>query len=189
MLVGPVARRVVGIALRDAFLLRIPVHLVGLQDTVLQRQSLPIPRGCVLEAVPEVEPLGAVGSESAGQSGGGGARGDATHDQDQFTGAASEAVEDRAGDGVEDSAAAEIEDRGALATVDRRAVVHRTARAGQPRGVQPLDQLGGARVLVPQVGDRDAPGCLLGPGETAGHPRGSTREIVAVNHLPTSCPA
>jgi hypothetical protein len=140
---------------------------------VIQRQSVPIPRGCVLEAVPEVEQLGAVASEFAGQSGGGGALGDATHDQDQFAGPASEAVEDRAGEGVEDPAAvaaAEIEDRGAMATMDPHAVALMTARAGQPLGVQPLDQLGVASVLVHQVGDREVHGRLPGLGDSVEHP-------------------
>ena len=66
------------------------------------------------------------------------------------------------GEGVEHPpamAAAVVQDRGAAA-VDGHAVALMAARAGEPVGVQPTDELGVTGVLVHQVGDREVHGRL-----------------------------
>jgi hypothetical protein len=57
-------------------------------------------------------------------------------------------------------AAAVVQERGAAAAVDGHAVALMAARAGEPVGVQPPDQLGVTGVLVHQVGDREVHGRL-----------------------------
>jgi hypothetical protein len=116
-----------------------------------------------LQAVPEVEQFRAVAVQFAGQLGGGDALGEPADDQDQLAGPTLDAVQGRAGEGIEHPAAMaapEVQDGGAAAAVDDHAVVSSTPRAGHPPGVQPLDQIGVAGVLVHQVGDREIHGCL-----------------------------
>jgi len=57
-------------------------------------------------------------------------------------------------------AAAVVEHRGAVAAMDGHAVPLVTTRAGQPRGVQPLEDLGIAGVLVQQISDGEVHGRL-----------------------------
>jgi hypothetical protein len=113
--------------------------------------------------VPQVQELRAVAVQLAGQSGGGDALGEAADDQDPFPGSALDAVQGRAGKGVEDPAtvaAARVQHRVAAATMDDRTVVLMAARASHPVGVQPLDELGIARLFIHQVGDRKVHGGL-----------------------------
>ena len=82
--------------------------------------------------------------------------GEAADDQDPFPGSALDAVQGRAGKGVEDPmavAAAEVQDRVAAPTVDDQAIVMTAAGAGQAVGMQPVDELGIARLFIHQVGD------------------------------------
>ena len=119
-------------------------------------RSSPDP-GVALEPVPQLQQLHPVAAQLAGQPGGGGALGEAAEDQ-RLGGAALRPLQGGAGPGVEDAAAgraAVVEDRGAVAAVDPEAVARAAARAGQALGVEQVDELGVAGVLVHQVGDRE----------------------------------
>jgi hypothetical protein len=121
----------------------------------------------MLEPVPQVQEFRAVAVQLAGQLGGGDALGEATDDQDQLPGPALGAVQGRAGKGVEDPvavAAPEVQHRVAATTVDDQAIVLMAAGAGQAIGVQPLDELGVARLFIHQVGDREIHGGLQAGG-------------------------
>ena len=105
--------------------------------------------------MPQVQEFRAVAAQLAGQWSGGDALGEAADDQDQFAGTALDAVQGRAGKGVEDPmavAAAEVQDRVAAPTVDDQAIVMTAAGAGQAVGMQPVDELGIARLFIHQVG-------------------------------------
>jgi hypothetical protein len=113
--------------------------------------------------VPQVQQLRAVTAQLAGQLGRGDALGEAADDQDQFPGPALDAVQGRAGEDVEDAvavAAAEVQHRVAAATVDDHTVVLMAAGTGHAVGVQPLDELGIARLFIHQVDDRKVHGGL-----------------------------
>src|SRR3954454_3140669 len=108
------------------FFPRILVGFVGLQDLVVQRHPVAIPKGQVLESVPQVQQLGAVATQLARQLGGGDALGEAADDQYQLAGPPLEAMQGRVGEGIEDPpavAAAEVQDRVAAAPVDDHPVV------------------------------------------------------------------
>ena len=89
--------------------------------------------------------------------------GEAADDEDQFPGPALVALQGRAGEDVEDAvavAAAEVQHRVAAATMDDHAVVLMAAGAGHAVRVQPVDELGVARLFIHQVGDRKVHGGL-----------------------------
>ena len=89
--------------------------------------------------------------------------GEAADDPDPFPGQAPAAVQGCAGEGVEDPvavAAAEVQHRVAAPTVDDQAIALMAAGAGQAGGMQPLDELGIARLFIHQVGDREIHGGL-----------------------------
>jgi hypothetical protein len=145
------------------FFPRILVGLVGLQDLVVQRHQVAIPKGQILESVPQVQQLGAVATQLTRQLGGGDALGKAADDQYQLAGPPLEAMQGRAGEGVEDPlavAAAEVQDRVAAAPVDDHPVVSMAARAGEAVGMEPLYELLVTGALVHQVGDREIHGRL-----------------------------
>jgi hypothetical protein len=145
------------------FFPRILVGLVGLQHRVIQRHEVAVAEGQILEAVPQVQQLRAVAAQLAGQLGGRDTLGETAEDQDQFPGPALDAAQGRAGEGVEDPvamAAAEVQDRVAAPTVDDEAVVAMAAGAGQAVGVQPVDELGRARLFIYQIIDREIHGGL-----------------------------
>jgi hypothetical protein len=145
------------------FFPRILVGLVGLQDLVVQRHPVAIPKGQVLQSVPQVQQLGAVAIQLPRQLGGGDALGEAADDQYQLAGPRLEAMQGRAGEGVEDPlavAAAEVQDRVAAAAMDDHAIRGVTARASDPLGVEPADEAVVAGLLVHQIDDREVHGCL-----------------------------
>jgi hypothetical protein len=145
------------------FFPRILVGLVGLQDLVVQRHPVAIPKGQVLESVPQVQQLGAVAIQLPRQLGGGDALGKTADDQYQLAGPPLEAMQGRAGEGVEDPlavAATEVQDRVAAAPVDDHPVVSLATRAGEAVGMQPLYELLVAGALVHQVDDREIHGRL-----------------------------
>jgi hypothetical protein len=111
----------------------------------------------------EAQQLRAVAVQLAGQLGRRHALGEPTHDQDQHDGSPFGPVQGRSGEGVEDSPAslaAEVEDRGAVTAVDAQVVARPAPRAGQAAGMEPLDQLGVAGVLIHQVRDGEIHGPL-----------------------------
>src|SRR5262245_62535145 len=65
---------------------RVLVGLVGLQHSVVQRHDVAIAVGRALEPVPQLQQLGAVAVQLAGQSRRGDALGEAADDQDQLPG-------------------------------------------------------------------------------------------------------
>ena len=71
-----------------AFFPRVLVHLVGLELGVFQGVAVPPRVGGALEAVPELEQLGAIAVQFPRQPGGGRALGDAADDQEQLGGPA-----------------------------------------------------------------------------------------------------
>jgi hypothetical protein len=145
------------------FFPRILVGLVGLQDLVVQRHQVAIPKGQVLESVPQVQQLGAVAIQLPRQLGGGDALGKTADDQYQLAGPPLEAMQGSAGEGVEDPlavAATEVQDRVAAAPVDDHPVVSLATRAGETVGMQPLYELLVAGALVHQVDDREIHGRL-----------------------------
>jgi len=108
--------------------------------------------------MPQFEQLRAVAIQLARQLGGGHALGNTAHQEDQFPGSPPEAMQGGAGEGVEDPAtvaAAVIPHGRAVAAVDPHPVGLVAARAGQPLGVQPRDQLGVTGVLVHQIDNRE----------------------------------
>jgi hypothetical protein len=144
---------------------RVLGRLFGLQDLVTQRHPVAVPEGQALQAVPEVQQLRAIAVQLAGQLGRRDALGDPSHDQDQPARPSLGAMQGGLGEGVEDplamAAAALVEYRGAVATVDDHAALPVAARAAQPPGVQPLDELGVAGTLVHKLSDRQVHGRLL----------------------------
>jgi hypothetical protein len=91
----------------------------------------------------------------------GDALGEASDARDQLPRPPLGAVQDRPGESVEDAmtvAAAVIARRGAMTTVDPHPVGSVAARAGQPLGMEPPDQLGVAGILVHQIDDREVHG-------------------------------
>jgi hypothetical protein len=111
----------------------------------------------------EAQQLRAIAPQLTGQRGRRHPLGEPAHDQDQLDGPPLGRVQGRAGEGVEDPPArlaAEVEDRGAVTAVDAQVVARPAPRAGQAAGVEPLDQLGIAGVLIHQVRDGEVHGTL-----------------------------
>jgi hypothetical protein len=89
--------------------------------------------------------------------------GEAAEDQDQFARPALDAAQRGVREDVEDAmavAAAEVQDRVAAPTVNDEAIVAMAAGAGQAIGVQPVDELGIARLFIHQIDDREIHGGL-----------------------------
>jgi hypothetical protein len=110
----------------------------------------------------------AVAAQLAGELRGGDALGDAPEDQHQLDDRPPGALQGRAGQGVEDPTArpaAIVEDRGAVAAMDSQSVACPAPGTGKAVGVEPMEELGVAGVLVHQLGD----------GEVHGHLRSSRR--------------
>jgi hypothetical protein len=157
------------------FFPRVLVHLVGLGHGVVQRVAVqPQPR-VLLEAVPQLQQVLAVAAQLAGHPGRGLARGDAVEDQQQLGGAAMRPLQDGPGPGVEHPAAVAalvLQDRLPVAAVDPQAVPLTAPGTGQAVGVQQLDELAVAGLLVYVVLQGEihglglhATGCNLLPGK------------------------
>jgi hypothetical protein len=115
--------------------------------------------------MPQIQQLRAVALQLTGELGGGNSLGHPADDQDQFGGPPLDAVESCVREGVEHPfavAATVVQYGGASAPVNDHTVALMTARADEPVGVQPLDELGVTGVLVHQVGDREVHGRLRG---------------------------
>jgi hypothetical protein len=145
------------------FFPRILVGLVGPQDLVVQRHPVAIPKGQVLESVPQVQQLGAIAIQLPRQLGGGDALGKTADDQYQLAGPPLDAMQGCAGEGVEDPfavAATEVQDRVAAAPVDDHPIVSLAARVGQAVGMQSQYELLVAGALIQQLDDREIHGRL-----------------------------
>jgi hypothetical protein len=104
-----------------------------------------------LEAVSQFQQVLAIAAQFASHLGGGLPRGDAVEDQQPLARAAMGPLEDGPGPGVEHPAAVAalvLQDRLPVAAVDPQAVRLATRGAGQPRGMQQLDELAVAGILV-----------------------------------------
>ena len=100
--------------------------------------------GKVLQAVSQVQQLGAVALQLAGQLRGRHALGEPAKDQDQFDGPTLDAMQGRAGEDVEHApavAAAEVQHRWPTAAVNGHTIGLMAARTGEPLRMQPLHQL------------------------------------------------
>jgi hypothetical protein len=145
------------------FFPRVLVHLVGFSHRVVQAGPVPEEPGGVLGPVAQGEQFLAVAAQLAGQPGGGDALGEAAEDQHQLDDRPPGALQGRAGQGVEDpmaGLAAVIEERGAVAAMDTQTVACPAPGTNQPVGVEPMEELGVAGVLVHQLGDGEVHGRL-----------------------------
>src|SRR5262245_53234547 len=143
-----------GSSCRMPFFPRVLVQLVGLDHGVAQRVAVQPPPRVFLEAVSQLQQVLAVAAQFAGHPGGGLARGDAVEDQQDLTGAVVRPLEDSPGPGVEHAAAVPtlvFQYRLAVAAVDTQALPLAAPGAGQPVGVEELDEFAVARILVQVV--------------------------------------
>ena len=146
---------------------RILIRLIRLDVGVLQGVEVAEPVGRVLELVAEPQEFEPIALQLAGQPRRRRALGEAAEDQQQRDRPPLRAPQLSAGEGVEGAPtrpATIVEDRGPVASVDVCRFSTMTARAGQAPGMQPLDQLIVASLLVHQFGDREV---------HDGHPLGS----------------
>ena len=157
---------------------RVLVHLIGLDRRVVQRQGVGRPERLLLEPVPRLKEVLPVPVQLAGQASSGCALGDPAEDQEDLRGAAVGLVEGGPGESVEDPAAraAVVQDRVTGPAVDPKPVATLAARAGQAVGVEDLDDLPVAGVLVHELGDGEVqdqlrcsdPRCDLDPPSLPG---------------------
>jgi hypothetical protein len=138
---------------------RILVHLVGLGPVVGQRHAVGGVQRPGLDRMPQAEQVLAADADLAGELGGGLPLGDAAEDQEDLRGAQVGPLPGGLSEHVEDAAtalAAVIDDRGiGTAAVDVEAVAGATAGAGEPLGVEQVEELLAASLLVHQVDDRE----------------------------------
>jgi hypothetical protein len=110
----------------------------------------------LLEAVPQLQQVLAVAAQLAGHLRRGPSRRDAVEDEHDLGGAAVRPLQDGPGPGVEDPAAVAapvVQDRLPVTVMDPQ-VLPKTARGtGPPIGVEQLDELAVAGVLI-QIGDQ-----------------------------------
>lgn len=141
------------------FFPRVLVHLVGLGPVVRQRRAVGIGQGAGLDRMPQPEQVLAADADLAGELGGGLSLGDAAEDQEDLRGAQMGPLPGGVSVHVEDAAAglaAVIDDRGiGTAAVDVEAVAGATAGAGEAFGVEQIEELLTAPLLVHQVDDRE----------------------------------
>jgi hypothetical protein len=145
------------------FFPRVLVHLVGFSHRVVQAGPVPEEPGGVLEPVAQGEQFLAVAAQLAGQLGGGDALGEAAEDQHQLDDRPPGAPQGRAGQGVEGpmaGLAAMVEDRGTVAAMDAQSLACPAPGTGQAVGVDPVQELLVAGILVHQLGDGEVHGRL-----------------------------
>ena len=150
--------------MRDPFFSRVLGHLVGLDRRVPRRVAVDPERRVVLELMPRRQELHAVAPQFAGQSRRRDALGEAAEDQDDLGGTPLHPLQGRPGPGVEDAAArraAIVEDRVAMAAVDPESVAGAAPGAGHPAGMEEVDELSVAGILVEEVGDPQVHGDSL----------------------------
>jgi hypothetical protein len=112
-----------------------------------------------LDLMPQPEQMLAADPDLAGELRGGLPLGDTAEDQEDLRGAQMSPLPGGVSEHVEDPAAAlaaVIEDRGVGTTaVDVEAVAGATTRAGEPIGMEQIEELQAATLLVHQVDDRE----------------------------------
>jgi hypothetical protein len=148
------------------FFPRVLVHLVGLGLVVRQRRAVGGGERAGLDRVPQPEQMLAADPDLAGESRRGLPLGDAAEDQEDLRGAQVGPLPGGAREHVEDPAAglaAVTDDRGVVATaVDVEAVPGAAPGAREPTGVEQVEELLAATLLVHQVDDREVH--EVGPG-------------------------
>jgi len=133
------------------FFPRVLVHLVGLDDGIVQRVAGELESGTLLEPVPQGQELHAIAAQLARQLRRRRALGDPAEDHQELRGAATGPLQRGPREGVEDpatSAALEVHHRRAMAAVDPQVSPLPAARARQAIRMEQLDQLRVAGVLV-----------------------------------------
>jgi hypothetical protein len=144
------------------FFPRVLVHLVGLGMIVRQWRMIDVGQCSALDLMPQSEQVLAADADLAGERRGGLPLGDAADDQEDLGGAQVGALPGGVGVHVEDPAAAlaaVIDDRGAgTAAVDIEAVAGATAGAGESIGMEQIEELLAAPLLVHEVDDREVHG-------------------------------
>ena len=136
------------------FFPRVDVGLVGLDHRVAQRVAVEPDPGVLLEAVSKLQQVLAVAPQFASHLRRGRRLGDAVEDHQQHPRPAMGPLEDGPGPGVEDAAAGLaliVQHRGAVAAVDSQALPLATAGAGEAVGVEQVEELGVAGVLIEVV--------------------------------------
>jgi hypothetical protein len=150
------------------FFPRVLVHLVSLDDVIVQRVAIQADAGALLESVPQGQQLLAIAAQLARHLRRRGALGDPAEDHQELRGTAMGPPEGGPGEGVEDpatTAALEVHHGGAMAAVDPQVLPLPAARAGQAIRMEQLDQFGVAGVLVQ----------IIDQGEVHGHGLQATR--------------
>jgi hypothetical protein len=134
------------------------VHLVGLGLVVRQRFADRGGQRAGLDLMPEPQQMLATDADLAGELGGGLPLGDAAEDQEDLCGAVMGTLPGGVGVHVEDAVAAlaaVIDDRGVGSTaVNVEAVPGATTGAGEPLGVEQVEELLATTFLIHQVEDR-----------------------------------
>jgi hypothetical protein len=138
---------------------RILVQLVGLGVVVGQRCAVGGGQRATLDLMSQPEQMLAADADLTGEFRGGHPLGDAAEDQEDLRGAQMGPLPGGVSVHVEDAAAAlaaVIDDRSVgAAVVDVQSVAGVTAGAGEPLGVEQVEELLAAPLLVHQVDDRE----------------------------------
>jgi hypothetical protein len=141
------------------FFPRVLVHLVGLDVFVRQRLAVGGGQHAALDLMPQAEHVLAADADLAGELGRGHPLGDAAEDQEDLGGAEVGPLPGGAGEHVEDPTAglaAVIDDGGiGMVAMDVEALASTTAGAGEPLGVEQVEELPAAALLVHQGDDRE----------------------------------
>jgi hypothetical protein len=141
------------------FFPRILVQLVGLGVLIGQRRVIGVGQGAGLDLMPQSEQMLAADPDLAGELGGGHSLGDAAEDQEDLSGAQMGPLPGGVSEHVEDPAttpATVIDDRGVGATaMDVEALAGSAAGAGMALGMEQVEELLTAALLVHQVDDRE----------------------------------
>jgi hypothetical protein len=135
------------------------IHLVGLGVVVRQRCAFGGGQRAGLDLMPQPEQMLAADADLAGELGGGHCLGDPAEDQEDLGGAQMGPLPGGVSEHVEDPPArlaAVIGDRRVGTTaVDVETLGGATARAGEPFGVEQIEELLAAPFLVHEVDDRE----------------------------------
>jgi hypothetical protein len=138
------------------------VHLVGFGLVVRQRRTVGGGQRAGLDLMPQPQHVLAADPHLAGEFRGGDPLGDAAEDQEDLYGAEVRPLPEGSREHVEHPSApraAVVDDRGVAATaVDVESIPSRTTRACEPVGVEQVEELLAATLLVHQVEDREVHG-------------------------------
>jgi hypothetical protein len=141
------------------FFPRILVHLVGLGVVVRRRRAVGVGQRASLDRMPQPEQMLAADADLTGEFRGGHPLSDAAEDQEDLCGGQMGPLPGGVSEHVEDPAtafAAVIDDRGVgMVAVDVEAVAGTTPRAGESVGMEKVEELLAASLLIHEVNDRE----------------------------------